>query len=121
MKCLPLSDIVFSLNGPKKGYLSLVHVFLSSLTVDTTPPTISGCPNDIFQFVELGLPGALVTYTEPTASDLSPPVLLLPPSARPNDFFLVGATEVEYIFVDNAMNEATCRFVITILEGKLVV
>ncbi|KAJ8041572.1 Hyalin [Holothuria leucospilota] len=85
-------------------------------TEDTTPPTISGCPNTIVEIVELGLPDVLVSYTEPTATDLSPPVILISNSHSPNTRFAVGTTTVTYIFQDNAQNQATCTFEVTVVE-----
>ncbi|XP_072046400.1 hyalin-like [Amphiura filiformis] len=82
-------------------------------TVDTTPPRISGCPNDIQTTTELGTSTTSVTWTEPTATDLSG----TPSRTRthqPGARFNPGPTTVRYNFTDTSSNVATCTFIITV-------
>lgn len=93
------------------------HRHFDHLPVDTTPPTITGCPSDQEVVIELGEPGGTASWPEPTASDLSGVAQLIVRSAEPGSFFLVQDTLVTYTFVDNANNEATCQFTVTVTPG----
>ncbi|XP_071819452.1 uncharacterized protein [Apostichopus japonicus] len=84
-------------------------------TEDTTPPVISDCPVGVVRVVELGTPGAVASWTEPTATDLSGAVTLTQRSHQPNDFFGIGATVVSYTFLDNSGNDASCSFTVNIV------
>ncbi|KAJ8041493.1 Hyalin [Holothuria leucospilota] len=85
--------------------------------IDTTPPTIFGCPADMEVTIEFGNPGMSVTWTEPTATDLSGTETLQSRSHAPPSFFLVGDTLVTYTFVDTSGNTADCAFTITVTPG----
>ncbi len=79
---------------------------------DTTPPTVIGCPSDITQEIATGQTSIPVTWTEPTATDNVTPANQISRLAthQPNQAFLVGTTNVQYIFTDQAGNIATCAF-----------
>ncbi|PIK47309.1 hypothetical protein BSL78_15809 [Apostichopus japonicus] len=83
-------------------------------TVDNMGPIISGCPADFEVTIELGQTSTTVTWTEPTATDISGFAMLSDRSNAPNDVFFLGNNEVTYVFVDNSNNMAECSFVITI-------
>ncbi|XP_072014222.1 hyalin-like [Amphiura filiformis] len=59
-----------------------------------------------------------VTWTEPTATDNSGMMPNVTQSHRSGDSFPVGTTQVTYTFTDQAGNEATCLFSVTIVIGQ---
>lgn len=67
--------------------------------------------------IELGDSGMSVTWTEPTATDVSDTQTLQSRSHAPSSFFLVGDTVVTYTFVDASGNTAVCSFTISIIPG----
>jgi hypothetical protein len=76
---------------------------------DNTPPMISGVPGEI-EREATSSEGAVVTYTNPTASDIvdgTVPVNCAPPSGST---FPVGTTAVKCTAKDKAGNEATASF-----------
>lgn len=81
-------------------------------------PVISDCPTTITEVVELGTPGAVVLWTEPTATDLSEQVSLSSRTFAPNTFFEVGSQQVEYTFVDSSGNTAMCVFTVIVTTSK---
>ncbi|XP_071488833.1 hyalin-like [Diadema antillarum] len=82
-------------------------------TVDTTPP-VPTCPPDITRTVELGVSGVQVSWTEPTATDISGVVSIQSRTSNSGDFFFVGTTDVIYTFVDGSQNSASCTFTVTV-------
>ena len=88
-----------------------------SFLVDTTPPTIEGCPPDINEVIELGSPDPAVVWIEPIATDLSP-VMTLSQSNQPGMTFPVGTTTVTYIFADSSGNTAVCSFDVIVETSK---
>ena len=95
-------------------------------SVDTTPPIIDFCPDTITDTIELGLllMDKAVTWIEPRASDISGNVSLVSQSHLSGDHFMVGRTEVKYVFRDgfgNHGNEALCTFYVTLNTGELIV
>jgi hypothetical protein len=83
--------------------------------VDTTPPTISGCPSDISVNADADSCTAVVTWAEPTASDVC--CGTVPWTARshaPGSSFPVGTTTVTYTFIDGCGNLASCSFSVTV-------
>ncbi|XP_071823795.1 uncharacterized protein [Apostichopus japonicus] len=84
------------------------------ITEGTTPPMIVNCPSLIERQVELGVPGLIITWTEPSATDISGTAMLVDRTHAPNDFFPVGITKVIYTFTDSSQNGAVCSFIISI-------
>ncbi|XP_072046550.1 hyalin-like [Amphiura filiformis] len=103
-------DILFTTDGgvAKTGFR--LKVFTTG--VDNTSPTVKGCPDDIAKTNELGASGVLVTWIEPSATDVSP--VTLHRSHQPSTVFPVGVTDVAYIFIDASNNVATCTFSVTV-------
>lgn len=91
---------------------------LLHFSADTTPPTIQNCPPDQTTVVELGTNGAVVTWVEPTAVDLSGVANILSQTHQPGTFFPLGTTEVIYTFVDSSGNTAPCPFRVIITAGE---
>ncbi|PIK47326.1 putative hyalin, partial [Apostichopus japonicus] len=84
------------------------------ITEGITPPMIVNCPSLIERQVELGVPGLIITWTEPSATDISGTAMLVDRTHAPNDFFPVGITKVIYTFTDSSQNGAVCSFIISI-------
>ena len=59
---------------------------------------------------EVGTTNAVVTWTEPTATDNSGMTATITQTHQPGDSFPVGTTQVTYTFTDQAGNRATCQF-----------
>lgn len=92
-------------------------------SVDTTPPSIIGCPTpeSTTVVIELGTPGTMVFWQEPIANDLSNNVVLVSQTHMPNAFFPVGNTTVTYVYQDSSNNRANCQFVVSVLTGEFTV
>lgn len=77
---------------------------------DTTPPVLSGCPGDITVNADAGGCDAVVTWTDPTATDNcdpAPGVVCSPPSGST---FPQGTTAVTCTATDSCGNASTCGF-----------
>ncbi|XP_072018428.1 uncharacterized protein [Amphiura filiformis] len=86
------------------------------IEVDEVPPFVIGCPGNINDFVSLGIPGKVITWSEPSSNDNSGVSTISSRSHPPGSFFLVDATTVTYVFSDESGNTAECSFVVTISE-----
>jgi hypothetical protein len=80
---------------------------------DDEPPAISGTPADITQATDAGLCTAVVTWTEPTASD-NCGIASFTADATSGDAFPTGATVVTYTATDVNGNVTTSSFTVTI-------
>lgn len=91
------------------------------LAVDTTPPTVIGCPSGITEILSLGMGSSLsVTWDpEPFGNDVSPPVTTNA-SHSPGQLFVIGTTTVTYTFQDRFENVAICSFDVNVIEGKVL-
>lgn len=85
---------------------------LTVSVVETTPPTITGCPNSVFIILPEDKCDSLINWVVPQAFDNC---LLdtLYSNFEPNTTFPSGTTTVIYTAIDNAGNSATCSFVIS--------
>ncbi len=95
-----------------------------SAGIDTTPPTITypGCPDNIH--AEASGDRTDVTFTPPTATD--PSGILVSDSnwgsaTTIRDFPTGSYTVVEYIFIDNAGNQARCAFTISVSSKYIMI
>ncbi len=92
-------------------YPSLANV--GEITIDQTPPVISGCPTNITVNADAGDCTAVVSWTEPTAADtccLDTFVL----TSLPSDTFPSGSTLVTYTATDCCGNVSTCEFYVNV-------
>ena len=95
----------------------LIYYFVQQLGfADDENPVISGTPTDISQSTDATVATAVVTWTPPTATDNSGSYTLTS-SHNSGDTFSLGATTVTYTAVDDAGNQATDSFMVTI-TGK---
>ena len=96
------------------------HYYLATVTAtDITPPVISNCPASARYELPFGSRFQTVSWTEPTASDNSGNIPIRLKSHSPGGPFPIGVTQVGYIFLDMAGNEASCSFTITGKECSL--
>lgn len=94
------------------------HFFLLNLLiVDTVPPDVFGCPEDIAMVIELGSEDPLIFWAEPFATDLGEVSVMQ--NHEPGNPFPVGTSVVNYVFSDDATppNTAQCTFSVTVLTG----
>lgn len=90
----------------------------SSSLVDTVPPTISDCPDDISDTTELGTMSKAIVWNEATATDASGFVTEHHTHFSGESFFL-GLTEVVSNFTDPSGNYAVCTFLVNLTAGRL--
>lgn len=88
--------------------------------MDTTPPTVV-CTEDVAVTLELGDAGRMVSWVEPTATDISNVASLQSRSHAVGTFFTDPSTTVSYIFIDSTGNTATCSFCVRLQFGKCFV
>jgi hypothetical protein len=87
----------------------------SVLIEDTELPSFVDMPEDIFQTTEVGLCGAVIDWTEPSAAD-NCLVNELIGSHVPNTFFERGITVVTYTVTDASGNEYLESFQINVVD-----
>ncbi|WP_324719455.1 HYR domain-containing protein [Salinimicrobium sp. HB62] len=87
---------------------------------DTTDPVFTNCPSEeIIVVNDVGQCGAIVNYSEPTATDDSGAVdIVRTDGPAPGEFFAVGTTTVTYTATDDAGNSASCSFTITVTDDE---
>ena len=81
---------------------------------DNGNPVISDLPDDITQNTDSELSTAVVTWTEPTATDNSGSVTLTS-SHNSGDMFSIGITTVTYTATDGASNTVIVMFTVEII------
>ena len=89
---------------------------------DTEKPVILGCPSNITQVNDLGNCSAVVTWTEPTATDncTLPGSLVWTKSHIPGSSFPVGTTTVTYTATDAVNNTSlVCSFTVTVNDTQI--
>ena len=82
------------------------------------PPLVFNCPNDITTTLPAGQQSAIISWTEPTATDDSGLVPTRTSTHNPQTSFNVGTTLVTYTFIDNLGLTSTCTFNV-IITGKI--
>ena len=92
--------------------------FSFTVTVeDREAPFIEGLPSDIVTGVDAGATSAVVTWTEPQATD-NVAVTGFSGSHSPGDSFPVGVTTVTYTAEDAAGNVTTASFTISVGDDE---
>ena len=97
-----------------KSLINEAWIISTVVGQDTTPPTVSGCPDPLSFNVAMGTTAMVVTWTEPTVTDNSGVTPAITRSHMPGESFPLGTTMVLYSYTDMAGNVATCSFTITI-------
>jgi len=127
--CGPTVPASFEVGGSFPSELSFAGLALETtltdapaVTLDDTPPVLAPCPADIVQPADAGsgCTGAVVTWTDPTATDdcdLAPTVVCSPPSGS---FFTVGTHTVTCTATDACGNVSTCTFEVEVTDTVLV-
>ncbi|XP_071844247.1 uncharacterized protein [Apostichopus japonicus] len=117
-------DFLLVLYDPSPSSSSMVHIVpdhrFTTITIidddpDMEPPTIHNCPNDITVTAPVAEGSTTVTWTPPTATDLSGAVTPTSPQ-NPGESFIIGSTQVTYTANDGANNLAFCRFTVTVVD-----
>ncbi len=85
--------------------------------IDNSAPTISGCPTNISQDTDTGSCDAVVTWTEPTATD-NCGLNSFASNVAPGSAFSTGTTTVTYTASDLAGNTSTCSFDVTVTDNE---
>ncbi len=83
--------------------------------VDGTAPSIDSCPDDI-SLVATGTCTATATWSDPTFSDSCDATLSITSSHASGNSFPVGTTTVTVTATDDAGNEVSCSFDITVTD-----
>ncbi len=85
--------------------------------LDTIPPSITGCPQDIFMQSDAGMCEAVASWIPPVASDNCVSNLEITATHQPGGVFEVGETNVVYTFSDGA-HSSTCEFKVTVENNR---
>lgn len=112
-------------SNPSNFVLSGEHLFFTAedeggrelwalpVTLDDERLTLT-CPESL-QVESTEAQGAVVTYPEPTAGDAVTPLSVIEASPPSGSWFPPGATEVRITASDDAGNEASCSFTVTVV------
>lgn len=85
---------------------------------DTEFPTIS-CPSNIVKPNDLGVCGAIVTFTAPVGADNCPGAVTIRTTGLASGSDLpVGVTTITYQVTDGSGNVTTCSFTITVNDTE---
>ena len=83
------------------------------------PPVILNCPSSpVSVTAGSGATGAAVTWDPPSAIDNGATLEWITVSHSSGERFEIGTTEVTYIFRDEELNEAVCRFDVVVEEYR---
>ena len=80
---------------------------------DVDPPKVT-CPQNITQYVVPGITSVNVTFLNATATDNSGIASFVNVSQTSGSLFLLGTTEVRFVFEDPSGNLGTCKFSVTV-------
>lgn len=84
---------------------------------DNEDPVITGCPSDISVSMDLDQCSAVVTWSEPTASD-NCSLQSFVGTHSPGQAFGVGTTGVMYTALDGDGNGDSCQFTVTVTDDQ---
>ncbi len=98
------------------------NTHVESFTVkvnDTQKPVIAGCPGNISRTSNAGICTAIVTWTEPTATDNCPGTITWTKSHLPGSTFDSGTTTVTYTATDADGNVSdVCSFNVIVTDNQ---
>ena len=97
--------------------MHVVSLYFSFHT-DNENPIISNMPTNITVDTDIGMPTAVVTWTEPTATDNSG-IQTLTATHSPGSAFNIGVTLVTYTSVDAAGHQSTLSFSVKVKGNEL--
>jgi hypothetical protein len=104
-------------SGPVQGQNPIECSYVIEV-LDDEAPDVTCTANDLNNPNDPGQCGAVVNFTEPTATDLCGPATRVSRTHKPGDFFPVGLTTVTYVFSDAAGNLASCEFVVGVVDNE---
>ncbi|XP_038055943.1 mucin-17-like [Patiria miniata] len=86
--------------------------------VDNQPPVVTFCPENINQGTDAGEATAVVTFSQPTATD-NDGLPIIPVGSHPNNSaFDLNDAYVSFTFTDSSDNVAYCNFTITVVDDE---
>jgi len=85
-----------------------------TVTLDTTPPVVTGPLGPVETTTDLGQPGAVVTF-DVTVAGVDPDAECVPASGS---FFVIGTTAVECTATDAAGNSSVLGFDVTVVDDE---
>ncbi|XP_022082302.1 mucin-2-like isoform X2 [Acanthaster planci] len=112
-----VTPVTYIFADPSQNYarcVFFINIEDGSPVADNVPPTINNCPNDISVTATSGANIAVVTWTEPTATDNAPGTVTLQSPTGSGSSFNLGSTVVTYTATDASGNQATCSFTVTV-------
>lgn len=121
----PVSGSNFPIGTTTVSYLATdaagnTEVCTFDVTVtDGTAPIITGCPANISAVNSLGQCGAIITWTQPSATDNCGSANLVQTAGPASGtLFPIGTTTVTYTATDAAGNVSTCQFTVTVTDNE---
>src|SRR6185503_19349464 len=85
------------------------------VTLDTTPPVLSGVPGDVLAEATSAV-GAVVTYAVPTATDPVDPTPTVTCSPASGATFALGTTTATCTATDTKGNSSSATFHVTVVD-----
>ncbi|XP_033099723.1 uncharacterized protein LOC117103263, partial [Anneissia japonica] len=85
---------------------------------DFEPPEFTNCPDNITETTDERVNYTMVSWSPVTAEDNSLVEPNIESSHNSNDSFYIGTVEVVFTATDNAGNEATCSFFVTVEDDE---
>jgi hypothetical protein len=85
---------------------------------DTQAPAIAGCPSNIVLTNDLGVCGAVATWTAPTTTDNCGSTISQTAGLISGSTFPIGVSTVTYTAVDAAGNSTLCTFTVTVTDTQ---
>ena len=86
--------------------------------IDDTPPTIAGCPSTITVSNDAGFCSAVVSWTEPIATDNCNGAVTIVSTHTPGQTLPVGTTTVTYTATDVCGNYSECVFDVIVNDDE---
>ena len=112
----PVGTTVVTYTATDVAGNSATETFLVTVT-DDERPVIVGLPVDISVTAPIGTTSAIVTWTEPTATD-NCTLASLTPNIPSGSSFSVGVTSVTYTAIDVAGNSITGTFTVSVTDNE---
>ena len=120
---LTLSNVTGLQSG---AYYAVVASTLASATssvaalavLDSTPPVLSGCPGNQTRYVVPGASGAVVTWSNPTATDSCDGAVAVFTTPTNGSTFDLGVTPVTCRASDSSGNTNTCNFTVSVILAE---
>jgi hypothetical protein len=86
--------------------------------LDNQAPALSGCPGNLTKYVPPGASNAVVTWSNPTATDNCDGVVPVFATPTNGSTFNLGVTPVTCGATDSSGNTRTCTFNVTVVQAE---